>query len=85
MPMLVHQINEASLAEPRKSKHVLLAYIDDINSNKVEVYLSEAKNNEILKLLQNARKKSYIKIRKLSKLIGKLTAPFPRWLYGLLL
>lgn len=73
MPMLVHQINEASLAEPRKSKHVLLAYIDDINSNKVEVYLSEAKNNEILKLLQNARKKSYIKIRKLAQLIRKLT------------
>ena len=48
-----------------------------INSNKVEVYLSGAKNNEVLKLLQNARKKSYIKIRKLAKLVGKLTALFP--------
>ena len=43
MPILVHQIIEASLAEPRKSKHELSTYIDDI-------YLQGATQKECIKI-----------------------------------
>ena len=54
----------------------------EIDSVRMRVSLTHAKKDEILVILKKVKNKTYIKIRKLAQLIGKIVASFPGSMYG---
>lgn len=50
----------------------------------MEESLTNDKKCEIINIVSEITKKSFVKIRKLSSVIGKIVAAFPRTLYGTL-